>query len=130
MRPLLDCSALQTRCLSICRTLSADVDDEIEMLRSARTLKKIHSQLTLAAWDQAQLGRHEEAVRARLVLDTMEQHLRRVLLEYSTMRRPQIRECLTRAATASLDAIGLLGVRPAAAADPILQASSSELRGL
>jgi hypothetical protein len=106
---MIDMSQIGTRCVRIAGTLGARAQDEITLLRTARSLKVIHGHLTLAMRTRVRAeGRTQSTIRAEAALEAMEHDLRRVLIDYASMRRPQLHGHLVHALNRSQETLSLL----------------------
>lgn len=106
---MIDATQIGSRCVRIAGTLDARAQDEITLLRTARSLKVIHGHLKLAMRTRVRTeGRTQCTIRAEAALEAMEQDLRRVLIDYSTMRRPQLHGHLVHALHQSRETLNLL----------------------
>lgn len=106
---MIDTTQIGSRCVRIAGALDARAQDEVTLLRTARSLKVIHGHLQQATRTRVRTqGRTQCTVRAEAALDAMEQDLRRVLIDYSTMRRPQLHNYLMHALDQSRETLRLL----------------------
>jgi hypothetical protein len=97
------------QCTRVERTLDASMNGEIELLRSARVLRRIHGNLRGALTLYARRhGWTREAAEVQGVLDTIESDLRHVLLGYPHVRDRELRARIRHACDQSLAAIQLL----------------------
>lgn len=104
-----DTSRIGARCARIAHALDAPAADEITLLRSARALKGVHSDLRQAIWSHARgQGRTPAIASAVTALDAMEQHLRSVLLEYPALPGNQLRDHVVDALDRSIELLDLL----------------------
>lgn len=100
---------LEIRCVRIAKALRAPAHDEITMLRTARALKGIHAHLKRLVWESVKLhGWTADLKRCQHMLDLLERDLRRVLLEYSSLRGRQMYDLLSRATARSIATLDLL----------------------
>ncbi|GAC1472688.1 MAG: hypothetical protein PVSMB7_25610 [Chloroflexota bacterium] len=104
-----DSLQLERRCHRIAEDVALDRGNEVALLRDARVLKSVHGRLTLALrhWIRDS-GRSEATAEVEASLTAMEQDLRRVLLEYPSLRESQLFDHLMRAVTGSLETLDLL----------------------
>jgi hypothetical protein len=106
---MIDSSQLDSRCVRLAGVLNAPASDEVTLLRTARALKVVHGHLRQATWARTRLeGQTEQTAQAQETLDAMEQDLRRVLIDYSRLARPELHMCLTRALHRSRATLELL----------------------
>jgi hypothetical protein len=93
----------------LARTLDAPESDEVVLLRAARTLKNIYADLTRAVWEQMTVqGRTQRVLAAQAGLKAMEQDLRYVLLDHTTLGTRQMRQHLSHALDQSCEALEML----------------------
>jgi hypothetical protein len=98
---------IEQQCQSLSRVLHAEAADEIQLLRSARRLKRVHEALGQSALRRA-FGSEPEAVLVREALEIVERELRVVLLNHHSLGRKQIREHVLIAFRHSMRALRLL----------------------
>lgn len=88
---------IETRCFHIAKTVGSACSDEIVLLRAARIMKRIHTDLRRAVWERVRMeGWTESTTRAEVLLDAIEQDLRRLLLDYPSLCRSELRDHLVR----------------------------------
>src|SRR5437588_4856379 len=87
---------IEVRCERVARALGTPYRDEIQLLRTARSLKRIHADLRLASCDVFR-SRDRTLVSVQLVhcLDGIESDLRHVLLDYASLSIPEIHGILS-----------------------------------
>jgi hypothetical protein len=106
---MIDTLQLDSRCIRLAGVVNAPGSDEVTLLRTARALKVVHSHLRRAAWARTRLeGQTERTAQAQETLDAMEQDLRRVLIDYARLARPQLHMHLTHALDHSRATLELL----------------------
>lgn len=106
-----DLERMYVQCTRVERTLDAAMNGEIELLRAARVLRRIHGNLRGAlTLHVRQHGWTQQAVEVQPTLDLIESDLRHVLLGYPQVRNQEIRSRIRQACDHSLAAIGLLAV--------------------
>ena len=98
---------IEQQCQSLSRVLHAEAADEIQLLRSARRLKRVHEELGQSALRRA-YGSQPEAILVREALEVVERELRVVLLNHHALSRKQIREHVLIAFRHSMRALRLL----------------------
>ncbi|HEX8918827.1 MAG TPA: hypothetical protein VF898_10000 [Chloroflexota bacterium] len=108
---MIQTSRIGSRCLKVAETLDTRAADEIAVLRTARVLKNIHSELQRALWETRKTAGHtDQTDQAEVALESMEQDLRRALLGYPALRGPLLRENVVRALDQSFTILDLLGL--------------------
>ena len=106
---MIDTSQIVSRCARLGYTLDARAHDEVTLLRTARALKVVHSHLKQAAWTCTRAEGHTpRTVRVEAALDAMEQDLRKVLIDYASLRKPQLHSYLVHALNQSRETLTLL----------------------
>jgi hypothetical protein len=98
---------IEQQCQSLSRVLHAEAADEIQLLRSARRLKRVHEELGQSALRRV-YGSQPEAILVREALEVVERELRVVLLNHHALSRKQIREHVLIAFRHSMRALRLL----------------------
>jgi hypothetical protein len=100
---------IHQQCERVERSLRSPLNGEIELLRIARVLRRIHENLRAALIVRARAhGWNEDAAAVQTELDLMEGELRSALLGYPQVRGTQLREHVEDAFQHSLEAIDLL----------------------
>lgn len=95
---MLDLDRIGTRCSRITETLDVKAGDPVGLLRTARILKNVHSDLKQLLWQQSKrTGWTEGIAQTQLALELTERDLRLVLLEYESMSSVEVCECLRKA---------------------------------
>jgi hypothetical protein len=93
-----DHERIASRCTRVAQMVDAPVRDQTILLRAARMLKLLHGDLTTSAWQQTrQSGRTPAGAEATQTLASVEQHLRRALLEYGSLAPAELRDLVARA---------------------------------
>jgi hypothetical protein len=98
---------LELQCQSMARTLHAEAADEIQLLRTARRLKRVHEELCQDARRRAPVSHAEKRVVTE-TLAVVERELRIVLLGHQSLSRGQLREHVLVAYRYSTRSIDLL----------------------
>ncbi len=105
----MDMSHLESRCTKIAVILKVEGHNEIAMLRTARRLKSIHTQLEHSLRDYTRSeGPSSRTVRVERCLEAMERDIRHVLLNYLSLNEHEVHEHLTHALDHSRQTLSLL----------------------
>lgn len=104
--PAVELGRIQQQCERVERSLRSPLNGEIELLRIARVLRRIHANLRTALMVHARThGWNEDATTVQSALDLMEAELRSALLGYPQIRGEKLRGHVEGAFEHSLDAI-------------------------
>ncbi len=104
----LNLAAIATKCVTASRRLDYASDDEITLLRLARTLKGVNRDLLGIMQRSSTAGAPADLSEARAMLAAMETHLRAVLLDKEGLKVSQIYHHLVRAVSRAVRAIEFL----------------------
>lgn len=103
---MLDMTHNERVCGRLAKSLEAGERDVVDLLRTARTLKRLYidARLAVRAYIKEE-GRTQHACLAEEALDRVEQDLRTVLLGHLYLQAPQMHMYVKRATTQSLKAL-------------------------
>jgi hypothetical protein len=106
---VIETTQIERRCTRLARTLDARETDEVVLLRAARLMKHVHTDLRRALWAHTkEAGWTQEVGVAEASLRAMEGDLRHVLLGHLGLGKYQMHEHLTHALDQSFEALDLL----------------------
>jgi|SRR5579884_4508862 len=105
----MDAGRIERRCRRLGRVVVAPAVDQVTLLRSARTLKRTHDELSVMVMHRSrEIGRTPEIRSAEQSLLAMDRELREVLLEYGRLGQREISGCLKEAVSKALSALDML----------------------